>query len=96
MNLTGETREAIQVAVLQSLQAVHPMRLTTAQLLTPVKLATGQAALPETTLHSLLHDMSEGTEPLVNGQASPLNRALLKWQRTDHGRALLETSGLLH
>lgn len=91
--LTAATREAVQIAVLQSLNAVHPFGLIAQDLLTPVKLGTGLHGLTLPELSSLLDDMQ--SQGVVSSAAKPLNKAVLVWKRTPDGLAHLESLNLL-
>ena len=91
--LTASTREAVQIAVLRSLNAVHPIGLISGDLLTPVKISTGQMQLTPTELDSLLADMEE--QGVVKSTPKKLNQAVLLWKRTEEGRAHLESLNLL-
>lgn len=93
MTLSSTQRETAIIAVLQSLHAVHPMGLTARDLLTPVRLGTQIQGLDEQALTSLLHDMKERLQ--VQSEPSALNAAVLRWKRTETGRALLESMSLL-
>lgn len=93
MLLSSTQRESVIIAVLRTLNEVHPMGMASRDLLTPVKLATQMQSLDEPTLTSLLHDMKDQQQ--VTSEPSPLNRSVHRWKRTEEGRAMLETLGLL-
>lgn len=89
--ISHEQREQVTVAILQSLDAVHPNGLTAHSLMTPLKLS-GLTLLERADVESLLSDMQEAGH--VKLAASKLASEVKRFVRTDAGRVLLREAGL--
>lgn len=88
--ISAEQREAIIVAVLQTLDAVHPRGMTAHSLMTPLKLS-GLTFIERADVESLLSDLVEKgwCKPAVSEAAPEVER----FTRAEEGRAFLRKNG---
>lgn len=89
--ISHEQRESITIAILQSLDAVHPRGMAARALLTPVKLC-GFTLIEQPDMESLLSDLEE--KQWVKATHSPSAAEVKRFARTDAARVYLRDSGL--
>lgn len=88
--ISHEQREAITIAILQALDAVHPRGMTAQSLLTPVKLS-GFTLIEKADMESLMSDIEE--RQWVKATPSPSAAEVKRFVRTDAARVYLRDSG---
>jgi DNA-binding MarR family transcriptional regulator len=88
--LSHEQREQVIVAILQSLDAVHPRGLTAHSLMTPLRLS-GLTLIERPDVESLLADLIDKgwLKRFTSDAASEVQRVT----RTEEGRAYLRKNG---